>query len=164
MRKILFRGKRIDNGEWVLSHNIMVFKDGECQRTFMAGETENPIQVNVSPNGNLGLLNALECGLPLIDNSTIGQYTGFTDKNGKKIFEGDIIGTRIWSEWDDTTVWREGPVIFENGGFFIKTSDTLHVAIGEERYEEPYFKILGNIYDNPEMLPELLKGANNHDD
>lgn len=152
MREILFRGKRIDNGEWVLSHNIMVFKDGECQRTFMAGETENPIQVNVSPNGNLGLLNALECGLPLIDNSTIGQYTGLTDKNGKNIFEGDILYSDICKS--KVVVYDE-----ESAAFCLYDKSIVSPQyLG--RYNTEYFEIIGNIHDNPEML----KGANNHDD
>lgn len=130
MREILFRGKRIDNGEWL--------------EGYYGFDDDKPLIAINKANGINGYFVAAE---------TVGQYTGLT-ANGKKIFEGDIVGTRIWSEWDDTTVWREGVVVFENGGFRIRVDDNINIAICEERYEEPYFKILGNIYDNPELLED----------
>lgn len=73
MREILFRAKRIDNGEWVYGQYAYLLN----ART-EDGEPIKHMIVDGTPFGQT------------VDPSTIGQYTGLTDKNGKKIFEGDI--------------------------------------------------------------------------
>lgn len=68
MREILFKGKRIDNGEWIIGNSVLFFKD----TTKIYGELTQWREIEVVPE-------------------TVSQFTGLTAKNGKKIFEGDIM-------------------------------------------------------------------------
>lgn len=72
---------------------------------------------------------------------TVGQYTGLTDKNGVKIFEGDIVSVGGVNY----------PVIFNNLGGCAEFSMTDGVAFGFDYVDEP-IEVVGNIYDNPELL------------
>lgn len=108
MREILFKAKRLDNGEWVEGYLIKypsAIQVGDCSPWY--------IQVPpVDPDDSGGRYN--------VDPSTVCQYTGLNDKNGKKIFEGDIIRWTNWKgeqnespvcydqEWNRFCVWLNG--------------------------------------------------------
>lgn len=140
MREILFRGKRLDNDELVDGNLFVSDTDG---RTYiLAGSRIVTIEWEVDP-------------------STIGQYTGLVDKNGKRIFEGDMI-----DPFDGYGI--DKMVVEFRGGQFLLCWYGEHGFMTEEGWEEKYgcfqevllssygdgLEIIGNIHDNPELLEE----------
>lgn len=74
-----------------------------------------------------------------------GQYTGLKDKNGKKIYEGDIVQTLCKGEKDI------GKIIYEYNGFTIDVMN-MNRYYGRVNLLENFVEVIGNIYDNPELL------------
>lgn len=119
MREILFRGKRVGNGEWVFGSYVIQYGAHEIYLPDGVDSEHGFDRYHVIPE-------------------TVGQYTGLTDKNGRKIFEGDIMR-------------NAGNVVeFYGGDFCINGDSPLSYWTGTE--------VIGNIYDNP----ELLKGGNDN--
>lgn len=119
MREILFRGKHI--------HSLKA--NEHLDGTWVYGYLCDKNYIN-SPE--------LE-GELLIDPSTVGQYTGLTDKNGKRIFEGDVV--RL-------------PSIYGSGYANVEFCGTNFKAIGESfAYRiSGNMEIVGNVHDNPELI------------
>lgn len=130
MREILFRGKRKDNGEWVEGDLIhrQIWKRSIAIIRVLDDGFEHYEEYEVIPE-------------------TVSQFTGLTDKNSKKIFEGNIIakGFELYEvRWNPEQVrW----------GIY---SDDYEVA-GFTKFSEPYFEVIGNVYDNPELIKKLIK-------
>lgn len=142
MREILFRGKRLDNGEWVEGF----YNHIPCGRF---GSDEHMIQT-VLENGKIGMLHD-------IDPSTVGQYTGLKDKEGKRIFEGDIVyvtGLMPHPTWEYDSV--TGVVEWCGGAFEVEgRANDDYVPYGL-LYDscDACREIIGNIHDNPESRKE----------
>ena len=130
MREILFRGKRVDNGELVYGWLCRV---GDKYANIVEKYTEVLCSVSTK---------------------TIGQHTGLTDKNGKKIFEGDII--KIVPDYDYSDDYSISKVYSYNGVFCVDYhgDDFDSTALGflEDYLPDGDFEVIGNIYDNPELL------------
>jgi uncharacterized phage protein (TIGR01671 family) len=98
-----------------------------------------------------------------VDPATVGQFTGLCDKNGKKIFEGDIVKTHyanaVKSDFIETVVFHNGRFcanskISETGKWWTSLADGVpHVSFDKSVYMESC-KVIGNIHDNPELLKE----------
>lgn len=151
MREILFRGKSINTGEWVSGMNIF-FACNHERTSFGALITPSGTHIDhsvVDGNRMQHLYDSVE-----VDVETVGQFTGHVDKNGKKIFEGDIID--MTGEWWDACgpAGHDSPICavkFDpfTGGFepFASYDCDCGVYINAAGCE-----VIGNIYDNPELL------------
>ncbi len=120
---ILFRGKRVDNGEWVY---------GDLRHDY---------------NGEPRCISDY-CGANPVDPSTVGQYTGLKDKNGKRIFEGDILGSRYYYLSPDNVAVEV--VKWICNGWAIQEGDRPPMLLEEDGIL-PYSEVIGNVHDNKEL-------------
>lgn len=139
MREKLFRGKRIDSGEWVYGdlvhaeNKFYISYYYESALTTFINETIEYDGISI-----IGVAPFIE-----VDPSTVGQYTGLTDKsgkNGKKIFEGDIVSTPKYN----------GVVVYGTGCYCIKhgnNSPAIDIVMNDF---DVY--VIGNIHDSPELM------------
>lgn len=149
MREILFRGKRIDNGEWEYGG---YFKHNNRQKCVI-GDYDKPEDFDdliiFSGFADWNMPRPLNC--VKVDPTTIGQYTGLIDKNGKMIFEGDILEAHFdeYSPENATVV----KVIWHENGFGTKQGDFCPDPLCADDCEA--WEVIGNIYDNPELLEDV---------
>jgi uncharacterized phage protein (TIGR01671 family) len=136
MREILFRGKAInrDNGYYRTK-----YKNGDWVYGLLTQPYNERYDLPAEMTNTLGVI-----GIE-VDYETIGQFTGSTDKNGVKIFEGDIVRAVTQS----TKIYI-GTVTFENGAFWYKNWPWFKFRFKFENVE-----VIGNIYDNPELIGGL---------
>lgn len=123
MREILFRGKQCENNKWIIGYL----------------SSKNTIIIQ-TPCGHTDEI--------VICADTVGQFTGLTDKNGKRIFEGDIAKVLQGKDKDIAYVG------FENGAFMLypKTGNIYERTLWEYWYNDWDVEVIGNITDNPELL------------
>ena len=136
MREILFRGKGIKDNVWVYGDLLQ----DKCGHTRI--QAQSPLRFSNE-----------------VDFSTVGQYTGLTDKNGKKIFEGDIIKTNLVSS---IGIIKFGEHVCNPSNY---VADESHIGFYVDWFEYDCVRrdlgfftrrglpeIIGNIHDNPELL------------
>ena len=87
----------------------------------------------------------------LADNFILMQSTGLPDRNGKEIFQGDIISFSIF-DWQDDDKQYTGVVTFEDGAMIIKKDEIDYLDLSYVYYQDDEMEIIGNIHENPELL------------
>lgn len=143
IRDIIFRGKRFDNGEWVESWSLRRTKDKDGNVRAFLGTGQNAVFV-FDTYRNIIAATALEEALDYsVDPSTVGQFTGLCDKNGKKIFEGDIVKPLRYASSINSTELVE----YDGGGF-----SPFAIPGWECTIEPCNVAVIGNKWDNPELL------------
>ena len=156
MREILFRGKRTDGGEWVYGYPVGWQNEGGD-----ISIVDSRFGACIDESGNLMMLEAPF--VAKVDPATIGQYTGLTDKDGVKIFEGDVVERKGVGVWED--------YVNEKGEKWSRSTNRKKDERGIIRYDEDVtqftpdnpciwlghyddIEVIGNIFDNPELLKE----------
>ena len=144
MREIKFRAKDTLEGYWFVGSYI--FTDDNTNNPFRSRPFKKSHRIIFYSSGdwNMGGWSDVE-----IDPSTLGQYTGLRDKNGKEIYEGDIV---------ESISGKVGYVIFlqqEMG--YVVVWDNCDTRLGHRNRGEGYkcdgsIEVIGNIYDNPELI------------
>ena len=123
MREILFRGKRLDNGNWVQGsiftriNEVYIF----------------PLPITTSKSE--------------VDPATVGQYTGLTDKNGKKIFEGDVIA--LERGWGEKVIYT---IEYDTECCCFIGDSVNYIGFTTFENDGDRIEVIGNIHDNPESL------------
>ena len=123
MSEILFRGKRKDNGNWAEGYYLCLHQD-----------TDTDLHIIVDEHGEYNPARP----------ETVGEFTGLTDKNGKKIFERDIIENGHTKE--------KFVVIYDElyAAFAIRTAKYVRYGLSKLHGAQP--KVIGNIHDNIDLL------------
>lgn len=142
MREILFRGKRVDNGEWICSGNLITFNQENGEPNLLNFIPERNAKCVCTHDEADNIIGFEDCLFAKVIPDTVGQYTGLKDKNGVMIFEGDIVSA---------SNGHKSYVVFCYGKFLLYCEC-------HRKYTELWADnatIIGNIYDNPELLEVL---------
>lgn len=126
MRDIIFRAKRTDTGAWVYGDLQHVQRINTKEQAEQSGRRSEP---------------AVRVANYDVDEKTIGQYTGLKDKNGREIYEGDILR---WCTYPVQVGWNEGA--------FCNSLMDMNTLL--RHYALNMYTIIGNIHENPELLTE----------
>ena len=151
MRKIEFRGKRLDNGNWVCGDLInepwgLVIQYYEVRMPKGAGAPEaKPTKRRVKAT---------------VDPSSVGQFSGLLDKNDVKVFEGDIVQ---FYRYSDMTSKHEktdmSPVRFFRGAYMYDTKYVSERTLSSLWRPGESMEVIGNVYDSPELTATAELGG-----
>ena len=141
MREILFKAKRIDNGEWIEGSLIDLDIDsGYCY-----------IVQPYKKASILPIIFLITDRMKLVDPETLCQFTGLYDKNGKRIWENDILMAHLDKSYPEDTTYET--VEWGVAGWVTHEANSIDRQYLDE-FDLEHFEVVGNIFDNPELLQE----------
>ena len=144
MREILFRGKRCDNSEWVQGYYIRAEHHWHNH-----GIHKDWITLGASANGGWFALHNKYA----VKSETVGQFTGLTDKNGKKVFENDIIVICYETDGEEFTETKRVHYNEKECCWYpMRWEECCEYC--DHYTEVKSIEVIGNIHDNPELLKE----------
>lgn len=151
MREIKFRGKRYGDGAWVYGSLYQGIKEGEKYSIIL---TDSGYHLAPPDDRNLAIAFA-ENEVNVVIPDTIGQFTGLHDRNGKEIYEGDIVkwiltmpGVGVNGGYEEYEIEEIGEIQWDAGALHLGE----YCAAGFAYESKDYAEIIGNIHDNPELL------------
>ena len=147
MREILFRGKRVDNNQWTEGFLSFVYTDGRNSNGFIYTDKAriySPVEVRSHD----------------VYTATVGQFIGLCDKNGVKIFEGDVLRDELGD--DGIITYFESIASFRSGTFRYRVGNevwNLNEGDPNRPTQLQYTEVIGNIYDKEEQDALQVKFA-----
>lgn len=144
MREILFRGKSTETNQWIYGGFHIWEKRQTCFGDDKLKDDEISYVITVNSFADWNMPRTMQAVEVIAD--TVGQYTGLTDRNGRKIFEGDIVNILTENE-------KFGIITYDDGGFFVDAStfsvDFMNNINGSD------IEVIDNIHNNPKALKNL---------
>lgn len=150
-RELKFRGQKSNSNDWVCGGLI------NDQDKAYINQINCPIWVNYLPKEDESYHKQIRLIVFDVQTETVGQFTGFKDKNGKEIYEGDIVTQ--WIEdivettggffWNATIEFYHGCWVAKQIGFDYERAKEFPTILNDESSSS---EIVGNIYENPELL------------
>ena len=138
--RYLYRAKRTDNGEWITGYLLVKKKDFYiCEKPYECMDEYSSLNGQSYGFG----------GFKFVDPSTICQCAGLKDKNGKLIWENDIMVAHLDDEFPADVTYER--VMWHNNGFCTHQSGSVDYELIDE-FDQNNFEVCGNIFDNPELL------------
>ena len=149
MREILFKAKRIDNGKWVEGYLFDNGFDGEEKKYFIGGLIIEKYNGTACDEWDITGIDFYE-----IDPETLCQFTGLCDSYGNKIWENDILMAHLDESYPEdatykTVEWNAAGWVGHEAG----STDREYL----DEFDTEHFEVVGNIFDNKELLQEEYK-------
>lgn len=149
MREIIFKAKRIDNGEWVEGHLFDNGFGGKEKRYFVGTFIIEKYNGTACDKWNATGIYFYE-----VNPETICQFTGLCDKNGKRIWENDILMAHLDESYPEDTTYEA--VEWGVAGWVAHEANSIDRQYLDE-FDTEHFEVVGNIFDNKELLQEEYK-------
>lgn len=141
MREILFKAKRIDNGEWIEGNLIDLDSDSGYCYIAAPYRKASTLPINFLITGRM----------ELVDSKTICQFTGLCDKNGNRIWENDILMAHLDESYPEDAAYEA--IQWGMAGWVTREAGSIDRQY-LDKFDLEHYEVVGNIFDNPDLLRE----------